>query len=344
MNTAILTPLKCWILLWLSTTIVSLSSASPPELHSKIFKIRSGKSYTEIPFQLIDNLIVVTVKVNDQRELNFLMDTGTASPVILHRRYIKGLNLPLGREINFQGAGRGKAVKATVINQMSLQIAGAYAAQLGAVVLQQNVLSHIKLKGVTIHGVLGASLFRSFAVEIDYPARILRLYDNYSYDNDKIYDAYPLKIVMSRPILETEVEWDDGIHKLRLMLDTGFNDKLLIYAQASFSNLGPKFETLGYGYSGKIMGTVSSVPSLRFGNQMLTEIPTFFPSYQAYKADETTTSYRDGIIGNALLKNYCIVLDYAQRRLLIRKPLRESPMMVVDKGLSKGLSILADEL
>ncbi|MDF9795735.1 putative aspartyl protease [Catalinimonas alkaloidigena] len=335
MSIALTLPRK-WMLFILSFIIV-LQTKAMTEPNSKIFSLLNGLPYTEIPFRLINDLIIVPVNINGEKDLNFLVDTGTNSPVILHERYVKDLELHLGRKIHFQGAGRGKAVEGTVISCISIQVGDAYAKQMGAVVLQNNPLARLKLKGTTIHGIIGASLFRSFAVEIDYLTQVIRLHEGSGFLEENTFSPHPMQVVMSRPIVRSEARWNDEIHMLNLMIDTGFNHHLLIYDNTSIEESSPKFERLGFGYSGSITGSSSNLPMLKLGKRKLFKVNTFFPTFKAYKADEATISYRDGIIGNALLKQFCVVLDYAHNTFYIREHLGWSPMLVKDEARQEQL-------
>ena len=75
-----------------------------------IFLLTNGQTHAEIPFTLVNNLIVVEVVVAGKRPMNFILDNGTANPVIFQRNHIRGLPLNLGRRITVRGAGVGKAV------------------------------------------------------------------------------------------------------------------------------------------------------------------------------------------------------------------------------------------
>ena len=99
--------------------------------HSKIFYLLNKASYTELNFRMEQELIIIPLTVNGSENMNFILDTGTESPVILNRKYIKNLDLPLGRHIDFQGAGKKKTTRGQVINSMQIQIADAYTDHIG---------------------------------------------------------------------------------------------------------------------------------------------------------------------------------------------------------------------
>lgn len=303
----------------IAVVLLMVSLTVDGAFNSKIFRLLHDASYTEVRFRLQDNLIIIPVTVNDTEEMSFILDTGTDSPVILNSRYIHELDLPLGRDINFQGAGMKNGCRGKAISSMSLQIADAYADHIGGVVLHNNPLMHLRVGGIKIHGVLGASLFNSFAVEIDYQALTLRLHDNQHFLSDDTFSAHQMLMSCSRPILKSVLEMNDRQYELSLMIDTGFNDEMIIYDHTIFDYTHSSVTEIGRGYSGKVKARSASMDAVLLAGQHLADVQTYFPAAQAYKAVLREINDRDGTIGNGLLKQYCIVLDYAAETLYIRE-------------------------
>lgn len=291
-----------------------------------IFTLTHAQSYSEIPFQLINDLIVIPVLVNGEQTLNFILDTGTQSPIILNDKYVKGMDMKLGRNMRFQGAGNGKLVEGRVISSMSLQIGDAYAGHIGGLLLDNNPLSNLRLEKLRIHGIIGASLFRSFAVEIDYITQTLRLHDDRQFLNQHAYSAHEMEIEVSRPLLRTEVVFREKRYPLKLMIDTGFNNQMLIYDSEAVDFHPRRFSMIGKGYSGNIKGSEVNLKSLKLANRQLFNLSSFFPSRSSYKKwAEANHSGRDGIIGNKLLKQFCVVLDYANEKFYLQEHLFSQP-------------------
>lgn len=289
--------------------------AFPPEASSKIFSLKHDLRSTEIPFRLVNNLIVIPVIVEGQQTLNFLVDTGTSTPVILNKRYVKKLDLEAGRKVRFQGAGGGERVEGKVVPGMHLQVGNAFAKHIGVVILENNALDHLKIGSVTIHGIIGASLFYSFAVEIDYLSQTIRLHEGQTFLQEDTYASLPMQLDLSRPILQLPVIWKDSLHKLNLMVDTGFDHHLLIYDHSDVRFRMPEVEKIGMGYSGSIVGNTTNMQRLHLGEHTFFDVHTLFPLHNNYKAKGAG----DGIIGNGLLKQLCVVFDYANHRFHIKK-------------------------
>jgi len=301
-----------------------------------IFNLAHGQSYSEIPFQLLNDIIVVPVLVNGKKQLNFILDTGTHSPIILNKKFVKGLNIQSSRDIHFQGAGNGKLVEGQVISSMSLQIGDAYAHHIGGVLLKRNPLSSLYLEGVKIHGIIGTSLFRSFAVEIDYLTQMLRLHDSQDFLHEHAYSAHKMELEFNRPLLHTRVDFNESSYTLMLMIDTGFNNKMLIYDPKTVNYRPRVFKHIGKGYSGNVKASEVAINSLKLANRQIFNINTFFPSRHSYKREtERNHSNRDGIIGNALLKQFCVVLDYANEKFYLQEHLLFNPAIARDSKKDK---------
>ncbi len=265
------------------------------------------------------DLIIIRVTVSGTETMNFILDTGTDSPVILNRRYIKNLDLPLGKSMTFQGAGSKQGAQGQVINSMSLQIGDAYADHIGGVVLRNNPLSNLRIGGIRIHGVLGASLFHSFAVEIDYRHQILRLHQNQQFTEDASYSVHDIQISRHRPILKSEMQCNNQRYEINLMIDTGFNNELLIYDHTMFDYTQLPSENIGKGYCGSIKAASARIESLTIVAQQIADVKAILPANHSYRAADNEITDRDGTIGNGLLKRFCVVFDYAEQTLYLKR-------------------------
>lgn len=291
-----------------------------------IFEICNGINYSELTFDLIDGLIVIPVSINGGEKLNFILDTGTRSPIILNKKYVKNLKLPLSRTMSFQGAGNGSLVSGRVVPIMSLQVGDAIAAHIGGVLLDKNPLSNLVIQNKKIHGVIGATLFRSFAVEIDYPTHTIRLHKNDAFLDKNLYSEHEMKIDSSRPVVSVEVKTELGELPLSLMIDTGFNNNLLLYDPNQQYHQPGKLQTIGKGYSGNIKATVRQIKSIKLADRQIFDVNTYFPSNKSYKkSSDEGYDQRDGIIGNKLLLQFCIVFDYAHEKLYLQEHLLNIP-------------------
>ncbi|MFP4290916.1 MAG: aspartyl protease family protein [Cyclobacteriaceae bacterium] len=314
--------------------------------YAKIFSLISGQQSTQIPFQLLNNMIVIPVKVGGDRVLNFVLDTGTASPLILNERYLKGLDFKKNRKIKFTGAGMGEQASGHVVVGLSLQVGDALASTIGMLVLDKNPLSHLKLEETLIHGIMGTTLFRSFTVEIDYLTQTIILHENNDLFTQEAYVAFPLNLEYSKPMVYAHASYGDSEHYLQLMLDTGFNGKLLIYPTTREKlNMEAQMphSSFGLGYSGRLSLPQTKVRRFQLGNYHFFDVETLLPHEDTYRAQAPNASMRDGIIGNELLRNFCIVLDYAGSTLYIRQDMTDKEAEILASKKEKDIAKPVDE-
>jgi len=286
-----------------------------------IFRLTNGLSYAKVPFRLINDLIVLQVTINGQTKLNFILDTGTRTPVVFNKKTVRPLNLPRGSNISFSGAGVRGAVSGFTVHGLNLALPGVMGTGLSMVVLDKNPLNLGKQNGVEIHGVMGATLFRSFVVNIDYPRHTVYLINKKAFSPcHAAYSSVPLKIMDSKPVVQATIASASGLHSLSLMIDTGFNHELLIKPGHPFPLPSQARHTrIGRGIGGMIRGKTGEIKHVQLNTHIFKEINTLFPAANTYPAGPRPL-YHQGTIGNGLLKHHNIILDYAGEMLYIKTP------------------------
>lgn len=303
-----LTKLFCLVLLCLSGSLNSFGRTQ------HIFHLTNGLSSAEVPFTLVDNLIIVEAVIAGKKSMNFLLDNGTSNPVIFKRAYIKDLPLELGRQISFRGVGSGKAVQATIINGTSLHLSGAASDRIGMVVLDKSPFPRHMFGGLEVHGVLGATLFRSFVVEIDYPGRVLRLHQHRDFLPPQDFHKMPMRVIEQKPYLTATIQGANGTLDAHFMLDLGFNNSLMLQITDSLAKtmLTQRIVTkIGIGYSGAVAGRSGQVASVQIGNKRFLEVPAVVPFQRNYTMTPVSQDItRMGSIGSTLFLDTSIILNY----------------------------------
>ncbi|MEQ9439819.1 MAG: hypothetical protein RIG62_12265 [Cyclobacteriaceae bacterium] len=268
-----------------------------------IFHLTNGLSSAEVPFTLVENLIIVQAVIASKKPLNFILDNGTGNPVIFKHEHIEDLALPLGSRVTFRGVGAGQSVNATVIQGTSLHLSGVATDRLGMVVLDQNPFQYLNFGDLEVHGVLGATLFRSFVVEIDYPARMLRFHQHNNFQPPPSFQSYPMKVVDSKPYLPAIVQGKKASQKGFLMLDLGFNNALMLQMTDSLARkmLTQRIVSqVGMGYSGAVSGRLGRIASVQIGNRQVTQVSTIAPFHRSYPIIYLSSEMpRLGSVGNA---------------------------------------------
>ncbi|MEM7108186.1 MAG: hypothetical protein AAF519_08160, partial [Bacteroidota bacterium] len=95
---------KCYV--WSILILVILYQQSPAYTY-KGFNFLNNKTECIIPFELVDNLIVVPVKINENITVNLVLDTGGRSVILFGNNFKRKLEV-LDKEISLHGYGRNR--------------------------------------------------------------------------------------------------------------------------------------------------------------------------------------------------------------------------------------------
>ena len=127
-----------------------------------------------IPFELVTRHILIKVRINNSDPLWFIFDTGDKVAIVDLER-AKSLGLNLQGEVNVGGAGPG-TLRGSYVRDASLSVVGLEGNK-QPVVLALPLQAMQSKFGHDIDGIIGGDIIKQFVVEVDYPARVLRLGD-----------------------------------------------------------------------------------------------------------------------------------------------------------------------
>lgn len=289
-----------------------------------------------IPFELVTRHILIRVRINNSGPLWFIFDTGDKVAIVDLER-AKSLGLSLQGQVNVGGAGAG-TLKGSTVRDASLKVIGVEGNP-------QPVLLAIPLDGLEprfghdIDGIIGADFIKQFVVEIDYPARVLRLHDKSKFVYSGSGEIIPLTFIHGGyPIIDAEVtvagrppargrfvlDFGSGAS---LALHTPFvnEQKLLLPSQKTIRAMGAG------GAGGKITGRNGRVAELRIGKFQIENPLTLFSED---KSGAFASSEIQGNIGAMILSKFTAMLDYGRDRIILEPnaSLRD-PIAPVSNGL-----------
>ncbi|MEN9444288.1 MAG: hypothetical protein RIS47_1178, partial [Bacteroidota bacterium] len=184
-----------------------------------------------IPFEIVNNLIIIKLHINGSKALNFILDTGLKSTLVTELSYGDSLTLNNATEVSIQGLGDNEAVKAYQTTQNTVRLGRAQGENQNLIVLMDNVFHLSEKLGITINGIIGYDFFKSFVVQISYTRHRIYLYrpeDVLSLP--KGYVNYPVSWNAYKPYIDIDVctQPNDSIVKLHMLIDTGSSDALWI--------------------------------------------------------------------------------------------------------------------
>lgn len=274
---------------------------------------------TVIPFELVNRHIFLKIKVNNSDPLWFIFDTGDTFAIIDLER-ARSLGLELKGEINVGGAGAG-LLKGAYVKESSFTVPGLERfTQPVTLALPLDILE--PNFGHDVDGIIGGDFIKQFVVEVDYPARLLRLHDK-----QKFSYSGPGEIVSIRfangghPIIQGEVMLQGrGPIKGEFVIDLGSGGSLVLHRPFVDEQHLPApdqktIRALGTGGTGgEITGRVGRISGLKIGSFTIDNPITMF-STDAKGA--FASSAIQGNIGEQIMSKFKVLLDYDHSRVIL---------------------------
>ena len=280
------------------------------------FNFTSGQARVEIPFYTFNNQVILSVKVNDKVDLNFILDSGTPQAVFFDRKLAQKLGIGFGRKIQFSGVGNHNYVTAFRTRGVKLALPGVEGYKMGMAVLSSDFMD---MQRFDIHGIIGYQLFVRFAVKIDYQRRILTLMEPDQYST-KGFQAFSMQLENSKPYMNSEVRLNDNQEvSMKLMIDTGAAYGLSLITGTHPAVKAPaksKKVRLGSGLGGEMKG-FKGWATLILNDELNTEVETFYVKPKDYSR-KGIDSNKMGTIGANLLNRYTVIIDYINSKILFQ--------------------------
>jgi len=272
-----------------------------------------------IPFELVTRHILIKVRINNSDPLSFIFDTGDKVAIVdLERARSLGLNLQ--GEVNVGGAGPG-TLRGSYVREASLSVVGVEGTK-QPVVLAIPLQAMQSRFGHDIDGIIGGDFIKQFVVEVDYPARVLRLRDRDKFVYSGSGEIVPMNLNSGgHPIISAEVTVTGRpAIKGKFIVDLGSGFSLALHSpfveQQGLLESTPKtIKALGGGGAGgRVSGRTGRVAELKIGKFQIENPLTLFSQD---KAGAFASSELQGNIGQMILSKFTVLLDYARDRIIL---------------------------
>lgn len=313
-------------------------------MHGQIIGLDLLKSNeaTEVPFKIEQGFIVVDVWLEGIIPLKMIFDTGAENTILFDKEITTLMGVQYERQIPIMGSDLDSAIIANIARNVTLRLAGCNKVKRDIIVLEDNDLLLREKLGIQMNGILGGNFFSNLVVKIDYKKKVIRFIHPSDFDPPKYYEEFDLTIFSNKPYLDAAVDIGNRQNtSAKFLLDTGSALPFLLHANTDTSLSLPNrimVGNLGYGISGVLMGFRGIVDRLQFGSFKFDQITT---SFQDLNLDSTVLNrplIRNGILGNALLARFHVIIDYTKEKLYLRPLKRYNEKFDYDKS---GLSVFA---
>lgn len=259
-------------------------------------------------------LVVLTGRVNDRADVDFILDTGAPVTVLIDGPRTAALGLdsskarPLGNRDNpatpvgdIQGGFR--------IDFGALALSG-----LSAVVIPQKTLPCQEgFEEIGFGGVIGADLFRGLVVEIDPRAKRVRFHDARAWQAPPSSASLPMGFRNGHPFVDARVVFANGrAVETSMNVDTGLNRPLTLVGGDRFpmpANGKPRRSCLVNGTRDEREGDAVTV---ELGG---VKLAVAAPIYS--EAPNLVDGAGSGTLGAALFAGRRLFIDYPGKRLVI---------------------------
>ena len=178
------------MLILISASVFAQQMMGPPA-GDYVFKGEDG--VIEIPFQLIQNHVILTADLNGGNSVKLVLDTGMpAHGAMLYKtKQIEDLNLKFSGQAMVGGAG-GELKPADILMGASLSFPGLEFNGIDIVILPHDEISR---RVFTSHdGVIGYSFFSRFVMEFDFEKMILKVIEPDKFDSTGKGTEIPIEI------------------------------------------------------------------------------------------------------------------------------------------------------
>lgn len=282
------------------------------------FSISNEKDVVEIPFEIHNNFMVVEVTLNKRLPLKFIFDTGAEHTILSKNILVNPLGLSYDRTIPILGADMNRALTAYVSTNVHIQVGDAIAPQQDILILAEDYFQIDEYVGLAIHGIIGADLFRNLVLKIDNRKNLITLRRTSSFKKPRgKWKEVPATIEKNKPYLSTTGTYNNRKVNLKLLLDTGASLSLLLHTNTSMDlDLPESFikGSVGKGLGGVLEGYLGRIKRLEFGDFFFNNIITNFQDISE-TINLESVSQRNGILGNALMRRFNIIIDYPKSKV-----------------------------
>ncbi len=276
---------------------------------------------TTVPFTLVDDHIIVPVRVNGSEPLNFVLDSGAGATVIIESRDSRALKLEMQGELPVSGVGTGPDQTAYIVPDTMLSVGDMSLQHLSVIYLPLEAIPFFDdLDHVYFDGVIGAQFFARFTVYIDYDRQEVTFSEpsaaaEHLAKLGTSWREVPLQIESGLPYMTAQVGPQPGKSaEVKLLVDTGFRGAVSL-TPATHQDLSEPleyFESVDQGLSGDVISRVAMADSLTLSGYRLHDLPIRYAM-----AGGESDNGSNGILGNAVLQQFNVVFDYANKRLFL---------------------------
>jgi predicted aspartyl protease len=279
------------------------------------FTMANGKTNVTLPFDLIDNRIVINVRLNGKGPFRFIFDSGANAVIAPEVARELGLKIE-----NLQRGGGG--VGEQVIERGEANISKIEVGDILLPAEEFGVISFADAKYVfganRIDGIIGFPLFKRLVVKVDYERRQLTFTEPSGFVYKGLGTIVPIDFDRHLPLVNGELDGVSGV----FVIDTGARSSLILYGPfIERNNLREKYKAsfegiTGWGIGGPVRSQIVRVKTLKLGAVL---VQNLIARLSLQKSGALTSANRAALVGPDVLKQFTTIFDYSRRQLIFEK-------------------------
>lgn len=296
---------------------------------------RPNKRSLMLKFKLINNLIIIPVKINNSDTLHFILDSGVQNMLITELGVGDRLQVNYIKEIELSGLGAGEKLVAYASPNNNFDISGIIGHHQDLLILKEDIFHLSSRFGMRIHGIMGYGIFADFVVKVNYESKTITFYNKkkYKYRQRKKDVIIPIEIINLKPYIWANLQQNSVVSKVtdsiqtdttmipvKLLIDTGGGHAIWLDVSSDKKLQIPtnkKEAYLGRGMRGDITGYLGRSSKLTLKDIELENVTTAFPDSTSI-ATVKGQGERNGSLGSEVLRRFHVIFDYSQNQMILR--------------------------
>lgn len=306
--------------------------------------LTNGKYSYELPFEYINEYIVVSFRVNGSFPIKFIVDTGSKYTIITDKYIASLLGLKLESAFYLLGSDRSTPILSYISRGVTIQDDALLIRGQNILTLDEPFIQLDNIVGEGIYGILGTDFLKWFVAKFDYQQQKITLTLRTHFTPPRTYHTIPLHIIRGKPHIQAAINISgDTTLQAQLLLDSGASCYLMLHPN-TYQHLHLPLPTqaipskIGFGMGGSLVGLLGYTQHLQIQTIQYHNLITHFQELPMLDDSLTTThNDRNGLLGNQFLKYHTPIFNFADSVLYLA-PLKKKPTVHYDKS---GLILVA---
>ena len=306
------------------------------------FYLTNGKKRADIPFEFINNFIVINLNFNGKLPLRFIYDTGAEHTILNKREIGDFLGLEYEREFRVAGSDLKEELVAYLARNIVLDLPGKMrTGKEDILVLEEDYFHFEEYAGVNVDGILAGHIFSQYVVQINYNLHVITVYDRKHFKTPEAgFTEIPVEIFRNKMYFRTNLLQNDSIIPVKLLLDSGAALPLLLFSDTHPLLTPPPnavSSNIGMGLGGFLEGFTGRIQKLELGTLKQEGVLSYFQTLDSL-IDAPYINKRNGLVGNALLCRFELIIDFNKSKIWLKPGKDYHKAFLYDRS---GITVIA---